>query len=280
MRWKCRHHLFDLDERCLVMGVVNVTPDSFSDGGRYFEPEVAAGHACRLADQGADILDIGGESTRPGAQPVPVDEELARILPVIEALRSRLPRVAISVDTMKAEVARRAVDAGADIINDVTALTGDPAMLGAVAACEAGVILMHMLGTPATMQQMARYDDVVHDVGEYLRDRLHQVIAAGVDPERILLDPGIGFAKTFEHNLELFRRLPELIRLGRPLLIGPSRKAFIGRLLGDAPPEARHDGTAAAVAAAVLGGVRVVRVHDVAMMARVVRVAEALRPRA
>ncbi len=279
MLWRCGRHQFDLSRRCLVMGVINVTPDSFSDGGRYFDAQVAADHGSRLAEQGADILDIGGESTRPGAPPVPLDEELRRVIPVIEALRARLPRHALSIDTAKAGVARAALAAGADIINDVTALTGDPAMLAVAAAADAGIVLMHMRGTPATMQQLTQYDDVVREVGEYLRERLRASTAAGIDAERVVLDPGIGFAKSFEQNLELFQRLAELCDLGRPLLIGASRKAFIGRLLGDAPPEARLEGTAAAVASAVLAGARIVRVHDVAAMARVVRVTEALRPR-
>jgi dihydropteroate synthase len=275
MLWRCRNHVLDLTRRTAVMGIVNVTPDSFSDGGRFATAEAAVRHGLALAEEGADILDVGGESTRPGSEPVARDEELRRVISVIEGLRaqSALP---ISIDTTKAEVARRSLEAGADIINDVTALRGDPAMARVAADSGAGVVLMHMLGAPRTMQLDPRYDDVVAEVGVFLRERLEAAVAAGIEAERIALDPGIGFGKTLEHNMEILRRLGELTPLGRPILVGPSRKAFIGAIL-DLPVAERVEGTAAAVVAAVLAGARVVRVHDVRAMVRAARVAESIR---
>lgn len=275
MIWRCGARTFDLTKKTLVMGIVNVTPDSFSDGGRFAQTEVAVEHGLRLAEEGADILDIGGESTRPGSDPVTLEEELRRVIPVIERLRAATS-AAISIDTLKAEVARQAVAAGAEIINDITALEGDPAMAEAAARSGAGVVLMHMQGTPRTMQRDPRYEDVVGEIRHYLAQRMAAAEAAGIAPEQIALDPGIGFGKTLKHNLEIFRRLGELLELGRPVLIGPSRKGFIGKLLGGAPVEERVEGTAAAVTAAILGGSRIVRVHDVREMARVARVADAL----
>lgn len=274
MLWHCRSLTLDL-ARTHVMGIVNVTPDSFSDGGRFATTALAVEHGLRLIEEGADILDIGGESTRPGSEPVPLEEELARVIPVIERLAAATP-VPLSVDTCKAGVALRAVAAGASIINDVTALQGDPAMAAAAAASGAGVVLMHMLGTPRTMQSEPRYGDVVAEIREFLAGRMRAAEAAGIEPGRLVLDPGIGFGKTLEHNVEILRRLGELLALGRPLLVGPSRKAFIGRLLGGLPAGERMEGTAAAVTAAILGGARLVRVHDVRAMARVARVADAL----
>ncbi|MEN6625087.1 MAG: dihydropteroate synthase [Candidatus Sumerlaeia bacterium] len=277
MRWKITDRVLDLSRRALVMGIVNVTPDSFSDGGLYANPERAAWHGFELESQGADILDVGGESTRPGADPVGVDEELRRVVPVVRQL-ARTVKVPISVDTMKAEVARQAIEAGAHIINDVTALRGDPAMAAVAAETGAGVVLMHMIGTPRTMQQAPVYGDVVAEVAAHLRERMAAAEAAGIDRERIALDPGIGFGKTLEHNVEIFRRMGEFIELGRPLLIGPSRKTFIGKLLGDAPPNERLEGTIAAVVASICAGARIVRVHDVAPVAKAVKVAQALAP--
>jgi dihydropteroate synthase len=257
------------------MGVLNVTPDSFSDGGRYRSVARAVARAERMAEEGADLIDVGGESTRPGAAPVPLDEELRRVIPVIErvARRCRLP---ISIDTTKAEVARRAIAAGATMVNDVTALRGDPEMAAVVADAGVPVVLMHMRGAPATMQRAPRYRSVMGELLRFFRERIAAAEAAGIDRRRIILDPGIGFGKTLRHNLEILQRLDVLARLGRPILVGPSRKAFLGRLL-DLPVGKRLEGTAAAVAAAVLHGARVVRVHDVAAMARVVRVADAIR---
>ncbi|QDT70785.1 Dihydropteroate synthase [Planctomycetes bacterium MalM25] len=244
-----------------LMGVVNVTPDSFSDGGRFLDPQRAVEHALQLAADGAAILDVGGESTRPGAEPVSADDELRRVIPVIEGLAGRTD-AAISIDTSKGAVAREALAAGASLVNDVTGLEGDPAMLAVVveAGCEVGV--MHMQGSPRTMQDAPRYDDVVAEVKAYLAARRDALAAAGVARERIMLDPGIGFGKTFEHNLELLRRVEEFHDLGCPLLVGHSRKRFLGQILGD--PEA--DRTAATVGVAMrlaAAGVQTIRVHDV-----------------
>jgi dihydropteroate synthase len=265
-------------ERVWVMGILNVTPDSFSDGGKNFEAHAAIEAGLRLAADGADIIDIGGESTRPGAEPVPQQEELRRVLPVIEGiLRHR--RIPISVDTMKAGVAEAAVAAGAAMINDVSALRFDPRM-GEVAA-RAGVplVLMHMRGEPRTMQQgEIVYRDVVAEVAEFLAGAIERAAACGVSRQNIIIDPGIGFGKTVEHNLELIDRLGELRALGRPVLVGPSRKSFIGKIL-DLPPGERLWGTAAAVAAAVLRGADIVRVHDAREMSEAARVALAVRRR-
>ena len=259
-----------------VIGVVNVTPDSFSDGGRYLEAAAAAAHAEQLVGEGADALDLGAESTRPGAAPVPEAEELRRLLPALQAVRARVD-VPISVDTYKANVARAALDAGADVVNDVSA-GGDPAMFPLVAASGAPVVLMHMLGTPATMQTEPRYpdDDVVGAVRTFLRERIAAAVAAGIEPDRIVIDPGLGFGKTAAHNLALISRLDALVTLGHPVLIGPSRKRFIAAVLQGGPLE-RLEGTAAAITLAIDRGASWVRVHDVAPMVRVVRVAEALR---
>lgn len=257
------------------MGILNATPDSFSDGGRYTDPALALERALELIGAGADLVDIGGESTRPGARPVPADEELARILPILKILKARVP-TPVSVDTRKADVARAALDAGADVINDVSALR-DPVMGEVVAAAGAGLVLMHMRGEPQTMQEAPRYNDVAGDVARELGEALHRARAAGVDPERTVLDPGIGFAKTAEHNLELLSRLDELASLGRPILLGPSRKAFIGKLLGDCPPERRDVGTAAACVVGLLHGARIFRVHDPQTTREALAVAEAVR---
>jgi len=265
----------DLSARTHVMGVLNVTPDSFSDGGRSLRPSRALAHAEAMAEAGADVIDVGGESTRPGAPPVPLDEELRRVIPVIEkvAARCRLP---ISIDTSKAEVARRAVESGAAMINDVTALRGDPAMAGVAAQAGVPVVLMHMQGTPATMQRRPRYRALMDELLRFFRGRIAAAVAAGIDRRRLLIDPGIGFGKTLAHNLEILRRLDLLARLNLPILVGPSRKSFVGVLTGQ-PVGRRAEGTAAAVTAAVLHGAHMVRVHDVAEMVRVVRVADAIR---
>jgi dihydropteroate synthase len=252
-----------IGRRPLVMGIVNVTPDSFSDGGRYASTDAAVARGLELVRQGADLLDIGGESTRPGSQSVSLDEELARVVPAVEALAAQAG-VPLSVDTSKAEVARQCLERGAHVINDVTALAGDADMVEVARRFGAAVVLMHMQGTPATMQQDPRYDDVVADVTRFLAERLAAVSAAGVDPECVALDPGIGFGKTREHNLQLLARLDELQKLGRPVCLGVSRKGFLGRLL-DRPLEERLAGSLAAVCyAAGRGAAQIVRVHDVA----------------
>jgi dihydropteroate synthase len=245
------------------MGVVNVTPDSFSDGGLYLDHEAAVAHAGELEREGASILDIGGESTRPGALPVAEDEELRRVVPVIEALVQGGTAAQISVDTAKSRVARAAVEAGATLVNDVTAFRGDPEMADLVATSGADCCLMHMLGEPRTMQDDPRYEDVVSEVAAFLEQRMEFAIAAGVSEERIMLDPGIGFGKTLQHNLELLRRLDEIVALGRPVVIGTSRKSFLGRLTGREVGD-RVPGTIATNVIAYLAGARVFRVHDVA----------------
>ncbi len=274
-------------EGTAVMGVVNVTPDSFSDGGLWLEAERAIEHGLRLADEGAQVLDIGGESTRPGAEPVPAEEELRRVVPVLEGLRAQTDLV-LSIDTMKAAVAEAALAAGADWVNDVSGGLHEPRILEVAAEAGAGFVAMHRKGDSRTMQEAPRYDDCVAEVAEHLRRRAAAALAAGIAPERLLLDPGIGFGKLLEHNLALLARAGELASLGAPLLVGPSRKAFIGQVKGaervdawrtgaraDRPAD-RVGGTAAAVVACVRAGVAVVRVHDVAAMVEAVGVAQAL----
>ena len=257
-----------------LMGVVNVTPDSFSDGGRYLDPEAAVAHGVRLESEGATILDIGGESTRPGAAGVPVEEELRRVLPVIEGLGGVGVEAQISIDTSKAVVAAAALEAGCSLVNDVTALRGDPTMAEVVGQAGAECCLMHMLGNPRTMQQDPRYEDVVDDVRAFLEERLAFAVAAGITEERILLDPGIGFGKTMRHNLELLARLEELVAIGRPIVIGTSRKSFLGRLTGR-PVDHRLAGTIASCVLAWERGARVFRVHEVAPVADALTVAAA-----
>jgi dihydropteroate synthase len=247
-----------------LMGVVNVTPDSFSDGGRYLDPDLAISRGLELGAEGAAILDIGGESTRPGALPVGAEEELRRVLPVVEGLAAARTDAQISVDTSKAIVASRALEAGATLVNDVTALRADPEMVSLVASSDADVCLMHMLGEPRTMQEEPRYQDVVSEVKMFLEERLQYAVQRGVDEDRILLDPGIGFGKTLEHNLTLIARIDELVALGRPVVIGASRKSFIGRITGRPDPADRVAGTVAVNVLAYERGVRIFRVHDVA----------------
>ena len=255
-----------------VMGVVNVTPDSFSDGGEFFASDAAIAHCRELVQDGADILDIGGESTRPGAEPVPAGEEIRRVLPVVEAAARMGAR--ISIDTTKVDVARAALDAGASIVNDVSAFRFEPELAGLVAESGADCCLMHMLGEPRTMQDDPRYEDVVADVKAFLEGRLEFATSAGVSEERVWLDPGIGFGKTVEHNLELLRRLDEIVALGRPVVIGTSRKSFLGKLTGTGEKE-RLAGTIATNVLALDRGAEVFRVHDVAEVAEALKVAAA-----
>ena len=256
----------------VVMGVVNVTPDSFSDGGRFLDPVAAVEHGRRLAREGAGILDVGGESTRPGAERVADAEQLRRIVPVVEGLAATGAQV--SVDTTRAAVARAALDAGAAVVNDVTALRDDPALAGLVAERGARLCLMHMRGEPRTMQDDPRYDDVVDDVRAFLEERVAFAVAQGVPEDRVWVDPGIGFGKTIDHNLELLRRLDELVALGRPVVVGTSRKAFLGRITGR-EPEGRLPGTIATNVLALARGAAIFRVHDVAAVADALRVAAA-----
>ena len=271
----CGRHRLLLGARTLVMGILNVTPDSFSDGGRYLDPSAARARALAMVAEGADLIDIGGESTRPGAAPVAADEELRRVLPVITLLAPLLP-VPLSIDTSKAVVAREALAAGATLVNDVTALRGDPAMAEVVAAAGVPAILMHMQGTPLTMQAAPHYDDVVGEVTGWLQEAAADARARGVAPEQILIDPGLGFGKQPDHNLQLLRHLDRLVETGYPVVVGPSRKSFVSAVLSVGPEE-RVMGTAAAVAVAVAHGAAIVRVHDVQAMSQVARVAEAIR---
>ncbi len=257
-----------------TVGILNITPDSFSDGGEFFSAVKAVEKALEMERAGADIIDVGGESTRPGAQPVSAEEELARILPVIEAIRRRT-QIPVSIDTTKPEVAREALQKGADIINDVDGLKASLEMAEIAKKSGAGIVLMHRRGTPETMQKLTQYEDVVEEVFEELDRSLEKVHEAGVEPERIVLDPGIGFAKTAEQNLELIARLRRFHAWGRPILVGPSRKTFVGNLTGKNPGE-RDWGSAAAVALCVANGAHLVRVHHVDAMRDVVRVAEAI----
>lgn len=278
-RLKLKSRTLALGERTLVMGVLNVTPDSFSDGGKFVDVRAAVKYALEMERDGADFLDIGGESTRPGSEGVSAKEELRRVLPVMERLRGKL-RIPISIDTQKAEVAEAAAKGGAEIINDISALRTDPEIAGVARRYKLPLILMHMRGKPRTMQKGSFARDVVRDVNRGLREAVARARKAGIARSQIILDPGIGFGKSYAQNCELLARLTELAGLGYPLLVGTSRKAFIGALLGSAkkprPPEERLWGTAATVAASIFGGAHIVRVHDVAEMAPVARMADAV----
>lgn len=259
----------------LVMGVVNVTPDSFSDGGRFLDPSAAITRAAVLVEEGAALLDVGGESSRPGAREVPELEEIERVVPVIRGIRARGISVPISVDTRKAAVARAALEAGAEIVNDISAL-GDPEMAAVVRELGAGMVLMHMRGTPATMQDDPVYGDVVREVADFLADAVARAERAGIPAERVVVDPGIGFGKTVEHNLALLGGVPRLSAIGRPVLLGVSRKAFLGRLLGGAGADDRLAGTIGACVAGYLAGARIFRVHDARPVSEALRVAAAV----
>jgi dihydropteroate synthase len=263
MLWSFRNHRLQIGPRPLVMGIVNVTPDSFSDGGQFYSTDAAIDHAMRLAGEGADLLDIGGESSRPGSQPVSLDEELARVVPVVRGVAGRTC-VPISVDTTKAEVARQALAAGAAIINDITAGCGDPAMIETVRANDAGFILMHMQGAPATMQENPSYHDVVREVREFLEERIRVCRSAGIAMERLAVDPGFGFGKTFEHNMSLLKHLDVIAAIGRPVVLGVSRKGFIGQITGRPRHERVVGSVAMACYCAARGTAHVLRVHDVA----------------
>jgi len=276
MHWQCREHQLSIGGQPLIMGILNATPDSFSDGGRYLSIDAALAKGREMLAQGADIIDIGGESTRPGAEPVDERTEMDRVLPVIEALCAAAG-ARVGIDTAKASVAREAVRAGACIINDVTAMEGDPRMAAVVRETGAGVVLMHMRGTPRTMQDAPRYGDVAGEVADWLSGRLAAAVAAGIAPEAVVLDPGIGFGKTTAHNIELIAGLGHLARLGRPVLAGMSRKRFIGALSGVEEAAGRLAGSLAALAAAILQGASILRVHDVAASVQAARVAAAVR---
>lgn len=272
---KCRNIDLVIGGTTHIMGVLNVTPDSFSDGGAYLEVDSAIIHARTMVTEGATILDIGGESSRPGAEPVPIDVELDRVLPVIRALKSEQLNVPISIDTTKAVVAQEALEAGAHIINDITALQGDSAMADVAVEMEAGVILMHMKGTPRTMQQTPYYEDVVKEIYDNLEEWIDRAVDKGIEANRIIIDPGIGFGKTTEQNIQILKKLSVFKQLNRPILIGTSRKSFIGNLL-DVPVTERVEGTIATVCWSIVQGVDIVRVHDVKAVSRAVKMIDML----
>ena len=265
---------FTLGPKTWIMGVLNVTPDSFSDGGQYLDKDKAVKRGLRLIEEGSDIIDIGGESTRPGSEPIPAEEEIRRVIPVIKSLREKTEAL-ISVDTTKSEVARAALDAGADIINDISSLRFDPGMAPLAAEKGVPVILMHMKGMPKTMQVNPCYEDVLQEVRSFLQERIHEAQAAGIKRERIVIDPGIGFGKRLEDNLALINKLHVLGELDRPILIGTSRKSFIGNIL-DLPPQERLEGSIASSILSMAHGAHILRVHDVAAIKRAVLVAEAI----
>ena len=262
--------------KTFIMGILNVTPDSFSDGGLHFDRSRAVEACLRMIDNGADIIDIGGESTRPGSDPVSLDEELRRTLPVIESVASKV-KVPISIDTYKANVARRAIDAGASIVNDISGLMYDPEMPAVIARCSVPVVIMHIKGSPKDMQKDPSYTALIPEILEYFRSRIAFAVNAGIPEDKIIIDPGIGFGKTFDHNLEILHNLDKFTALGRPILVGPSRKAFLGKILDDAPAADRIEGTAAAVAISIMKGASIVRVHDVKEMAKVAKVSDAIK---
>ncbi|MBW4544428.1 MAG: dihydropteroate synthase [Symplocastrum torsivum CPER-KK1] len=270
-----RERSFNWGERTYLMGVLNVTPDSFSDGGEFYAPTAALEQAQRLVDHGADIIDVGGQSTRPGAAQISLEEELNRVLPVVSALRSVLD-VPISVDTTRASVAQQAVKAGADMVNDISGGTFDPEMLPVIAELRVPMVLMHIRGTPQTMQKLTDYEDLVGEIYEFLKQQISAAVAAGIERSHLIIDPGIGFAKTLEQNLELLRQLPKFRYLGLPILVGVSRKSFIGRILDQPDPKSRVWGTAAACCSAIAGSADILRVHDVLELRDVCRVADAI----
>lgn len=278
MKWQMGGHSVCCEDGAVIMGIVNVTPDSFYDGGRYADSGTAVEHALRLIDEGAGMIDVGGESSRPPmygrTQSVPAEEESRRVVPVIRTLR-RQAEVPISVDTVKSEVAREALAAGADVVNDISALTGDPEMAAVVADTGAGVVLMHMRGTPRTMQQNTRYDDLLGELEQYLAGRVRACEEAGIGRERIAVDPGLGFGKSARDNLALIDKLQRFAGVGLPVVVGPSRKSFIWRTLG-ADPEAALEGSLGAAVVSVLRGAHILRVHDVGPTVRAVRLAEAI----
>jgi len=273
LEWK--GYRLELGRRTHIMGILNVTPDSFSDGGLYIDTDRAVERALEIEKEGADIIDIGGESTRPGSLPLSQEEELKRVIPVIERLQDRL-KIPISIDTYKAKVAREAIKAGASIINDISGLRFDPGMAGVAAEFDVPVVIMHIKGTPRDMQINPVYHDLIGEISDFLEEGISIALKAGVDEKKIIIDPGIGFGKTFEHNLEIINRLYEFRPLGRPILLGPSRKSFIGKIL-DLPVGDRLEGTASAVAIGIMKGANIVRVHDVLPMVRVARVADAIK---
>ncbi len=276
MRITWHNFCLDFSDKTYIMGILNVTPDSFSEGGLYFDKSAAVKRAYQMAEEGADVIDIGGESTRPGSVPVPIEEEMDRTIPVIKEIAKNI-KIPISIDTYKAEVARRALDAGASIVNDISGMRFDPDMPRVVSENKAPVVLMHIKGNPKTMQQTPVYEALIPEIMDYLRLSIRLALKFGIPEDKIIIDPGIGFGKTFDHNLKIIKNLHEFTLLEKPILIGPSRKAFIGRILGDVPASGRLEGTSAAVAASILNGANIVRVHDVKEMKKVALVADAIK---
>jgi dihydropteroate synthase len=273
IRLRARHHTLDLAERVHIMGILNVTSDSFSDGGLYVRPTAAVDHAMEMVGEGADIIDVGGQSSRPGSHPIPESEEMSRVLPVIERIHESW-NGPISVDTCRARVAEEALKAGASVVNDITAMTAEPAIAEIIARFDAACVLMHMQGTPQTMQHHPSYDDLMGEIAFFLKAAIERARGAGVGDDQIVVDPGLGFGKTTEHNLSILRHLPELEVLDRPILVGASRKSFIGKVL-DLPVEDRLEGTLATAAYAVAQGARILRVHEVRSVLRTARMVEA-----
>jgi len=262
--------------RTLIMGVLNVTPDSFSDGGKFYEPEIAINHALQMLDEGADIIDIGGESTRPGAEPLPIDIELKRVIPIIQSIIKARPDAVISIDTYKSIAAEKSIKAGAKIVNDISGLSFDPEMKNVIREYKVPVVIMHIKGTPRNMQENPYYEDLMGELIQYFRERINLALEAGIRKNQIIIDPGIGFGKRIEDNYVILNHLDELASLGYTVLVGPSRKSFVGKVL-NLPPAERIWGTAAAVAIAVYKGVNIIRVHDVKEMIQVVKIAERIR---
>jgi len=276
MRLTWSRYDLDLSRKTHIMGILNITPDSFSDGGIHFDASHAVDHALRMIDDGADLIDIGGESTRPGSEPVSLDEELRRTLPVIEALAGKIS-APISIDTYKSPVAIRALEAGASMVNDISGMRFDPEMPKVISRFSVPVVIMHIKGTPKNMQVNPTYEALIPEIMDYFRSSIRFAMKAGIPEDMIILDPGIGFGKTFEHNFEIMNNLDAFSALEKPLLIGPSRKAFLGKILGGLPPQERLEGTAASVAISIIKGAHIVRVHDVREMARVAKVADAIK---
>lgn len=276
MRLTWSEYDLDLAKKTHVMGILNVTPDSFSDRGLHFDGQTAVERGIQMVNDGADILDVGGESTRPGSAPVPLEEELRRTIPVIDSL-SRSIAVPISIDTYKAEVARKALEAGASMVNDISGLRFDPDMPKTVAGHSIPVVMMHIKGRPRDMQQNPRYDALIPEIMDYFRISIRLARKFGIPDSMMIIDPGIGFGKTFDHNLEILNNLEQFALLEKPLLVGPSRKAFLGKILGNAPTTERLEGTAAAVAVSIMKGANIIRVHDVKEMVKVARVVDAIK---
>jgi dihydropteroate synthase len=274
LTWK--NFSFDFSKKTYIMGILNVTPDSFADGGIYFDKSSAIERAYQIVEEGADIIDIGGESTRPGSEPISIKEELKRTIPVIEAISEKI-KVPISIDTYKSEVAKAALDAGASMVNDISGLRFDLKMPGIASDYKVPVVIMHIKGKPQDMQQNPVYEALIPEIIDYIRMGIIMATRAGVSEDKIIIDPGIGFGKTFDHNLEIINNLHEFTFLEKPILVGPSRKAFIGKILGDTPATERLEGTAAAVAISIVQGANIVRVHDVKEMLKVAKVSDAIK---